>query len=320
METKYSVKKPSAIKLTVFILLVIVLAASFVFADVLYGDDSIFERWIVDGNVTNSTFVWLIRSLSYLIKTFQIIVISLTAYNVIAWIMRRGFSRDNRAVTIHKLLTSFLKYLVVIVAFMFILSAWGVDTTTLLASAGILGLVIGLGAQSLIADIIAGMFIVFDGSYQVGDIIVVDGWRGTVDEIGIRTTKVIDAGGNIKIINNSSITTVINQTKELSLATCMVRIGYDESLERVEKIINDNLDDIRSKIPAVTDGPYYKGVTELAESYVGLLFMANCKEEDIYQVKRDMNRQFKLLFDRHGIKVPYSQVVVNQPTESLSDE
>ena len=84
--------------------------------------------------------------------------------------------------------------------------------------AGVLALIIGLGSQSLVADILAGIFIVFEGEFQVGDIVIIDGWRGEVKEIGIRTTKLVDVGGNIKIVNNSEIKTIINQTQELSLA------------------------------------------------------------------------------------------------------
>ena len=80
--------------------------------------------------------------------------------------------------------------MIVIIAAFAILSTWGVNTSTLLASAGVLTLVIGLGAQSLVADVVAGLFIVIEGEYLVGDIVVIDGWRGTVKEIGIRTTKV----------------------------------------------------------------------------------------------------------------------------------
>lgn len=309
-------KKASALKTIVWVLLLSAIVASIVFADYLFGEKSLFEKWIKEGDITNSTLTGLIRLLPHLLKTFQIVILSLLVYHLIAWVMKKCLHKSNRMLTIHKLLTSFLKYLVVIVAFLFILSAWGVDTTTLLASAGILGLVIGLGAQSLIADIIAGTFIVFEGSYQVGDIVVIDGWRGTVEEIGIRTTKIIDAGGNIKIINNSSIATVINQTKELSVAKCVMSISYDESLERIEKIISDNIDKIKGRIPGIIGGLYYKGVSELGASSVNLMFLADCKEEDIYQVQRDLNRQFKLLFDANGIKIPYSQIVVNQPEKN----
>ncbi len=211
------------------------------------------------------------------------------------------------------ILCSLIKYAAVIVLIFFVLKTLGVDTTAILAGIGILGLIVGLGAQPLIADIIAGLFIVFEKVFDVGDIIVVDGFRGTVKEIGIRTTQIVDVGGNVKIVNNSDLKTVINMTNQLSLAICDIGIEYGESLERVEAILKKNLPAIKEAIPDIKDGPYYRGVSELGDSAVIIRFVANCDEDAKYQVERDMNRQFKLLFDKNNINIPFPQVVVNQP-------
>ena len=157
------------------------------------------------------------------------------------------------------------------------------------------------------------MFIVFEGEFEVGDIVVVNGWRGTVQEVGIRTTKIVDAGGNVNIVNNSQITSVINQTQEISVAKCEVGIEYGASIPKVEEVIKNNLDTIKNNIPAIVEGPEYKGVSALGESSVNLLLIAKCKEEDVFQVQRDMNREIKILFDDNGINIPFPQVVVNQP-------
>ncbi len=188
------------------------------------------------------------------------------------------------------------------------------NAPTLIASAGILSLVIGLGAQSLVADIIAGLFIVLEGENQVGDIVVIDDWRGTVQEIGVRTTKIVDAGGNVKIINNSAISSIVNQTQELSVAKAYISIEYGESIPHVERIINENLKDIREHISSIVDGPFYKGVNALAASSVDLLFVAKCKEGDVYQIQRDLNRELKLMFDSSHINVPFPQIALNEPT------
>ena len=213
------------------------------------------------------------------------------------------------------LICSLIKYIAVIVFVFFILKTLGVDTTTILAGIGILGLVVGLGAQPLIADIIAGLFIVFEKVFDVGDIIVVDGFRGTVKEIGVRTTQLVDTGGNVKIINNADLKTVINMTNQLSLAVCDIGIEYGESLERVEAILKDNLSAVKEAIPDIKEGPFYKGVAELGDSAVIIRFAAQCEEGTRYQVERDMNRQFKLLFDKNNINIPFPQVVVNKPVE-----
>ncbi|MBQ7173035.1 MAG: mechanosensitive ion channel family protein [Clostridia bacterium] len=211
------------------------------------------------------------------------------------------------------ILCSLIKYAAVLALLFFVLKTLGVDTTAILAGIGILGLVVGLGAQPLVADIIAGLFIVFEGIFDVGDIIVVDGFRGTVKEIGIRTTQIVDTGGNVKIINNAHLQSIVNMTNQLSLAICDIGIEYGESLERVEAILKENFPKIREAIPDIKEGPFYKGVSELGDSAVVIRFAAGCEEGTRYQVERDMNRQFKLLFDKYNINIPFPQIVLNQP-------
>ena len=217
---------------------------------------------------------------------------------------------------------SLIKYAAVIVLLFFILKAFGVDTAAIITGLSIVTLVIGLALQPLLQDVIAGLFIVFEHVFEVGDIVVVGGFRGTVKEIGIRTTRIEDAGGNVKIINNSELRALTNMSDQLSIASCEIGIEYGESLERVEKILKDNLDAIKEAIPDIVEGPYYKGVSELADSSVNLKFVAKCKEGAKYQVERDMNRQFKLLFDKNNVNIPFPQVVLNQPVtfESATEQ
>ncbi len=300
--------KNMTIRLCILLVLLVGVVVAFAFNSKIFGADSVFNQSISNNQIVDMMY----QKIPAVIRTFQIVVIFIVLFKLVKLIMNSGFGKTNKQITIIKLLISFLRWILVIVTILLILSAWGVDTTTLLASAGILALVIGLGAQSLIADIIAGIFIVFEGDYQVGDIVVIDGWTGTVEEIGIRTTKVADAGGNVKIVNNSKISSIINQTHELSVAKCYMTIDYDESLERVELILKENLPKIKEKIPAIVAGPFYKGVTELADSSVNLLFMATCKEEDIFQVQRDLNREMYLLFNKNNISIPFNQLVISK--------
>ena len=214
--------------------------------------------------------------------------------------------------TIFILVVNFLKWVDVIAAIFLMLSACGLRSEFSAAGAGIVALIIGLGSQSLVADILAGIFIVFEGDYQVGDIVILDGWRGEIQAIGVRTTKLIDAGYNVKIVNNSEIKTIINQTRELSLAKCYVSTRYEDRIENIEAIIADNIGKIKEKIPAIIEGPFYKGVAELGANSVDLLFVAKCKEEDIYQVQRDLNREIKIMFDDNDIGIPFPQIVVHK--------
>ena len=244
------------------------------------------------------------------IKTMQIIVAAVALWWLIKLIAKITI-HSPKGITIARLLVNFLKWVIALAALFLILSAWGANDVFVLASAGVVTLIIGLGSQALVADILAGIFIVFEGDFQVGDIIIIDGWRGEVQAIGIRTTKLVDAGGNVKIVTNSDIKSIINQTKELSIAKCYVGISYNDRIEKVEAIIADNIEKIKEKIPTIVEGPYYKGVSELADSSVNLLFVAKCKENDIYQVQRDLNREIKIMFDDNDIGIPFPQMTLS---------
>ena len=276
----------------------------------MFGDDNVFYNGI---NIFSGTAgnVWL-RSVSY-------IIFFLTLSRLIRLVLKQSARLFRKGKAIIDLLCSFIKYIAVIAMIFAILSAWGVDTAALLAGIGILSLVVGLGAQPLIEDIIAGLFIVFENVFDVGDIIVVDGFRGVVKEIGIRTTQIEDMGGDIKVVNNSDVRTLINMTSKLSLAISEVDVEYGESLERVELVIKENLNKMRENIPDIVDGPFYLGVAKLGSSGVTLRFSARCPEEQKFQVERDLNRQIKLLFDENKIGIPFPQIVVHKADEEHAD-
>ena len=298
---------------------------SFVFYAQIWGiktgetinpDGSIVTTWdpvgIVNTHYSNNSFFQYLASQlgPNLLRSLQIITIAITLAIILHFAAKITF-HTKKGITISILIVNFLKWVIAIAAVFFVVAAWGANELIMLAAAGIVTLVIGLGSQSLVADVIAGVFIVFEGDYQVGDIVIIDGWRGEIQSIGIRTTKLIDAGGNVKIINNSEIKTIINQTKELSIAKCYVAISYDARIENVEEVIADNIDKLKEKIPGIVEGPFYKGVSELAESSVNLLFVAKCQENDIYQVQRDLNREIKIMFDDNDINIPFNQIVVH---------
>ena len=310
-------------KIALWVAYVILLACTvlgFVFAEQIYGvvESNIggVITWKVEpmfnGTVSDNAFIQYMYAnfLPNLIRTVQIIGIAVTLALLLHLLAKITF-RTKRSMTISKLILNFLKWVIAIATVFCIMGAWGADTTMMLASAGVFTLIIGLGSQALVADILAGIFIVFEGDFQVGDIVIIDDWRGEVISIGVRTTRLIDAGGNIKIVNNSEIKTIINQTQELSIAKCYAAVSYNARIEKIEAVIADNIDKLKEKIPDIVEGPFYKGVAELGESSVNLLFVAKCKESDIYQVQRDMNREIKILFDNNNIEIPFNQLVVH---------
>lgn len=247
-----------------------------------------------------------------IIRSAIYIIIIYAVCRIVRIFFRNKMKKSNRTKTVFTLLDGFIKYGGAIAIIFCILTACGVDTAALLASVGVLTLVVGLGANALIADIIAGIFIIFENEYNVGEIISIDDFRGTVIEIGIRSTKLLDAAGNIKIINNGNIGDIVNLSRELSLAVADCDFPYDVPVEHVENIIEKNLDKIKEKIPAIVEGPFYKGVCMYKDSNVTIKIVAKCLEEDRFQVQRDLLREYRFLLTENGIDIAFPQVVINQ--------
>ena len=146
-------------------------------------------------------------------------------YQILKLILHAVGKRGGRALTVTNLISGLLKYVAVIAAVVWGLSILGVNATAVLAGVGIVGLILGFGAQSLIEDIITGAFIIFENQYSVGDIIILDDFRGTVRSIGVRTTVIEDAGGNLKVVNNSDIRNFQNRSRNNSVALVLVERG-----------------------------------------------------------------------------------------------
>lgn len=240
---------------------------------------------------------------------------------VFVWILRKVITvtlnyltrKRNQKTTGLLLLHSAIRFTSVFLAAVLILSAWGVSTTALLASVGILGFIISFGAQGLVEDMISGLFLIIEKQFSVGDIVIVGDFRGSVLEIGLRTTKFLDGANNdIKILNNSDIRNVINASSNLSKSVCDMSIEYGEDLVKVEQIISDFLPVLAEKYPVIEGLPEYLGVQTLDDSAVIIRIVARTLESNRFQLTRTMNREFKLLFDQHNINIPYPQLVLHK--------
>lgn len=270
--------------------------------------------WIVKQTVTEgSEVIEVSPSLQQIaINSLINIVLILSIAKVLRSLFRLRFKKSDRTKTVVSLLDGFVKYGAAIAVIIYFLKACGVNTQALIASIGILALIIGLGAQSLIADIIAGMFIIFENEFNTGEIISIDGFRGEVIEIGIRTTKLLDAAGNIKIMNHSDIKNIVNLSREPSLAVVDVDFPYDVPIEYIEKLFDEKFAGLKDKIPGIITGPFYKGVTEYKDSNVTVKIVATCLEEDRFQVQRDLLREYRAIITAEGIDISYPHVVIGQ--------
>ncbi len=245
-------------------------------------------------------------------KVIAVILLMIFLTALIHFILEHIKPKSAKGRSAVSLARSALSYITAIIGFFWCLGAIGVNLSTVFAGVGIVALIIGFGAQSLVEDLVTGIFLVFEDQFNVGDIIEVNGFRGTVDSIGIRTTCIRDVGGNIKIINNSDLRNILNRSATNSFAVTTVSISYRADIEKAEKTLADLFAKLPEKYPETfLSAPRYLGVDELGESGVVLKVGGEVKEKNVYSAPRLLNREIKLAFDAAGIEIPFNQIVVH---------
>ncbi|MBO4627949.1 MAG: mechanosensitive ion channel [Lachnospiraceae bacterium] len=248
------------------------------------------------------------KILKLLIMVFG--VIAMTA--LIEFVLGLFSPENHRVRSVISIVSSLIKYLCAIVILCWGLWILGVNISTIVASVGILTLIIGFSAESLIADVVTGTFMLFENQYNVGDIVEVDGFRGTVTNIGIRTTSITDMGGNVKIVNNSGMTNILNRSNMPSRSVSDIAIPYGTDLLKLEAGIPKLMEEIYLAHPDVmTAVPQYLGVQELADSAVVLRFVVNVDERNIYSGARVLNHDLLLGFRKLGVECPFPQMDVH---------
>lgn len=248
-----------------------------------------------------------------LVSAAAVVVFVCLVCVVICWLLELVAKKGKQRQSMAGLFTSLTRFIGTIVGVVWALGILGVNLGSIFASLGVASLIIGFGAQSLIEDAVTGIFIIFEGQYQVGDIIVLDDFRGTVKSIGIRTTSIEDAGGNLKIVNNSDIRNLQQRSRESSVAVCDVSISYGADLQKVEEILTQALPEIYEKHKDLfLSMPVYAGVEALADSAVVLRFVVAVTEENFFFGRRALTRDLKLVMDSNNIEIPFPQLVVHQ--------
>ena len=234
-----------------------------------------------------------------------------------AWLLELIFGAlkpaSHRSKTVLTLLASLTRYVAAIVILCWGLSIFGVNVNTIVASVGIVALIVGFGAESLIADVVTGFFMLFENQYNVGDIVEVNGFRGTVKEIGIRTTSIEDAGKNIKIVNNSEMKNILNRSNKASVAVATIDVPYGADLEKLEAQIPALMDEIYAKhSDTMLSAPRYLGVQSLGASGITLKFIVEIDESNIVSAPRILNRDLLLGFRALGVECPFPQLDVHK--------
>jgi small-conductance mechanosensitive channel len=221
-------------------------------------------------------------------------------------------SVSRKADTIQTVADSVIKYVVYFIAFMGILGVLGLGTAvaSLLAAAGIGGIVIAFGAQSLVKDVFSGLFLLFEGQYAVGDYIEVDGEKGTVTAITLRTTSLKKFTGEVVTIPNGSITKLINYSYGDNLAVLDIPISYSTDIEKASNIMQSLGLEYMTSHDNILEEPHVLGIIELEESSIVLRMIIRVKPLTHWETERGLRRMIIEEFIRSHVEIPFPHRVV----------
>ncbi len=251
-------------------------------------------------------------NLGTLLKLVLMIAGVIGVQTLISFLLTLPKPDNHRARSVLTILSSILKYIAAIVMLCWGLAILGVNVSTIVASVGIVALVVGFSAESLISDMVTGAFMLFENQYNVGDIVEVENFRGTVTNIGLRTTSITDPGGNVKIINNSAMKNILNRSDKPSRSVCEIAVPYSTDFEDLERRIPALAESIyQAHTELFKKPPEYLGINQLADSGVVLKFVAEVDEDNIFSGSRVLNRDLLLGFKKLGIECPFPQVDVH---------
>lgn len=255
--------------------------------------------------------VWLSNTIEIAI----FIVVSLIIYAIISSILKASLNRIpesakdyNRKVTTAKLINSSFKYVMVLVGFIGILVICGVELSAIITGAGLLSIAIGFGAQSLVNDMISGMFIFFEKQYDVGDTVEIEGFTGEVISLGFKSTVLKNWLGDIFVIGNGKINSLINYSQANSVALVKVRVEADTDFIRLQSIVESTLANVLTQYDYFIEEPIYKGVSSISSSGVQVLITAQTEPMRHFEAERVIRQSLIEIFEAEKIKFSYPKI------------
>ena len=252
------------------------------------------------------------------IVPFFIIIISTIVYIFLSKVIHKLLSvklkgvriNDRRQKTTISIIDNIIKYFIAIIALLMILDIYGIDTKSLITSLGVVSLVAGLALQDFLKDIIAGVSILFEDQYAVGDIVTIGDFKGTVVYLGLKTTRVKAFNGEILVISNRNIEKVINHSLEDSVSFLDVQVSYDEDIDKVKDVLNNLCIELTKELNLFEDANVC-GVQDLADSSVIIRISFKCSFSDRVKNERIFKERIKKEFDKNDIEIPFTQVVIH---------
>lgn len=209
--------------------------------------------------------------------------------------------------TIRALVTSIFNYIMYFIIVTVVLSIFGVNVSSILALAGVGGVAISFGAQTLVKDIISGMFIWMEGSITVGDVVNINNLAGTVESIAIRTTTVRDYNGNLYVIPNGDIRTLTNMSRGFKRAIVDIRCPYEADQAHIVDILKEEMEKAGREIEGITDTPDVMSILSFDTDAVIVRIAVQCPVGENWRIERDLRSRVKARFDAEGIVMPHYQ-------------
>lgn len=284
------------------------------------------EQTVLDG--MNLLTNLLLSSVGIFIKICIILIVMLIAKKVITGFIDNLFHNklsasmkqnenipleEKRLKTLSKLFKSIATYVIYFIAIITCLDMVGFSIMTILAGAGVVSLAVAFGAQSIVEDLMSGIFIVLENQYSVGEFVSIDGILGTVSEIGMKTTKVLTESGELMIIRNGSVGTVINYSRHAQRRFVTVGIAYEENIENAKAVIQHACDIIGERYKDDFDQlPYVQGVTDLADSSVVIRTTFTSWNWTQDPISRALRQEIKEQLDNAGVEISYPKVQIVQ--------
>lgn len=224
---------------------------------------------------------------------------------------RRKNPDNHRIGTIAGILTSTLKYVMYFFVFVSALEILlKINVMSVIAAAGVAGIAVAFGAQSVVKDVITGFFIIFEGKFEVGDIVTIDDFTGTVDSITLRCTTIRNYMGDLYIVPNGSIEKVINRQKGERYLSFDIDIAYESDIDTAIRVMEDCCRKAQNELSVIRGEAEVLGVTSLGRSGVTLRTIIPCEAGQQYALEREMLRRMKYAFDENNIEIPYDRLVV----------
>jgi moderate conductance mechanosensitive channel len=218
--------------------------------------------------------------------------------------------RVQRVRTLGPLLTNAVRWVVLFVALIILLREFGIDVQALLVSAGVLGLAVSLGAQTLIRDVITGFFLLFEGLIAVGDTIEVGPHTGVVEGIGLRVTKLRMLNGALRVVPNGQLTEFTNYSQGWARAIVEVGVPYDMDVKKAVAALERVGAEWASQTGMALDAPQAQGVVRFGEADVVLRLMARVDPTQRVDAEMELRRRIKEAFDRERIPAPFVRRVM----------